>query len=253
MSAKKLLPIILSPLLLTSCGYVEMTKEEFGLAIGEIIESNDPNKIKDYKYEIHIKGNKGDSVISYDSFTSYDRKSDVFTNSFVMKFDSNKYESKTVVITTPEYCIYEKNGEKKTYYSDGSANEKIQYEEYSTYYQDYLKGNTEIDYVFSPNLLLEREKVYPIFDNGIDVSAKKNNNSYLLNWKVEHDEEKVFVLTGEKRKASYRYIDMKFDSNFFLLSGRREGDLLLKGGWYFGGLKGIYDASFEYKGSVNYL
>ena len=107
--------------------------------------------------------------------------------------------------------------------------------------------------MFSPNLLLEREKVYPIFDNGIDVSAKKNNNSYLLNWKVQHDEEKVFVLTGEKRKASYRYIDMKFDSNFFLLSGRREGYLLLKGGWYFGGLKGIYDASFEYKGSVNYL
>ena len=140
MSTKKLLPIILSPLLLTSCGYVEMTKEEFGLAIGEIIESNDPNKIKDYKYEIHIKGNKGDSVISYDSYTSYDRKNDVFTNSFVMNFDSNKYESKTVVTTTPEYCICEKDGEKETYYSDGSANEKIQYEEYSTYYQDYLKA-----------------------------------------------------------------------------------------------------------------
>ena len=46
---------------------------------------------------------------------------------------------------------------------------------------------------------------------------------------------------------------MKYDSNFFLLSGRREGDILLKGSWYFGGLKGIYDASFEYKGSVNYL
>ena len=46
---------------------------------------------------------------------------------------------------------------------------------------------------------------------------------------------------------------MKFDSNFFLLSDRREGDLLLKGGWYFGGLKGIYNAFFEYKGSVNYL
>ena len=56
--------------------------------------------------------------------------------------------------------------------------------------------------MFSPNLLLEREKDYPIFDNGIDVSAKKNNNSYLLNWKVEHDEEKVFVLTGEKKQVT---------------------------------------------------
>ncbi|MDD6227308.1 MAG: hypothetical protein PUB23_06150, partial [Bacilli bacterium] len=62
---------------LTSCGYTEMTKEEFGLAIGEIIESNDSNKTKDYKYEIHIKGNKGDSVISYDSYTSCDKKNDV--------------------------------------------------------------------------------------------------------------------------------------------------------------------------------
>ena len=56
--------------------------------------------------------------------------------------------------------------------------------------------------MFSPNLLLEREKDYPIFDNGIDVSAKKNNNSFLLNWKVEHDEEKVFVLTGEKKQVT---------------------------------------------------
>ena len=48
----------------------------------------------------------------------------------------------------------------------------------------------------------------------------------------------------------FKYIDLKYDSSFFLISGKKEGDYVPKAGIFKS--TGIYKATVEYKGSVVY-
>ena len=67
------------------------------------------------------------------------------------------------------------------------------------------------------------------------------------------DEKDCEEILGVEGELNFKYVDMKYDSSFFLLSGRREGDYPVNNKNIFGDLNGIYRSSLEYKGSVNYI
>ena len=149
MKTKYLLSILISTLLLTSCGYTEITREDYCSEVVLASDNKDVNKISSYKYEINFKADNDNDLIIIDVFTTYDRDKGSFTRTIDKTINGVKSLSKESIISTDEKVIYEIDGEVNTFEKESDVG-NLEYKEYSNAYVDYLFSNHVVDNNLSP-------------------------------------------------------------------------------------------------------
>lgn len=236
--------ILCSLITLTSCGYTEMTKDEYLSEIEKVREETDISKIDKYSYTITVNATKDDIKSSLVYVCKYDKKARKCSLEMDIDDNGEKTNQNREVVIYEDHIDLTYNGFKSLIYKSESS-----YNMYSSWPYLFIRGNSCTDYTFSPwYALFADSRIYPT--DSEKYSFKKSSSNYLVNYSIHLDEKEVFEICKIEQSMDFKYIDLKYDSSFFLISGKKEGDYVPKAGIFKS--TGIYKATVEYKGSVVY-
>ena len=240
------LSVILSSLLLSSCGYQEITLEEVHKDIEVAKESFSFDNVKLMSYSVDNEMVKDEKkyVVSVKCEYEYFEDKVVFKNS--VNKDNAKGKS------TYSYQLeVGKNSYNINTVTDGEevnvsfvANNALDQAQVDTYRKG-IEASFYIcpssDYSLAPLFMLYGNEFKDLSNSSYfkDFSGKKNSSSYLISYGVEATYE------GFDSVVSHSY-ELEYDSSFILKKGKRVGQLVSTS-FGLAGEEGIFEATFNYK------
>lgn len=240
----KLYILFIQTLLLSSCGSTPITFDEYKEKVLNVRQDFNYDNFSLSSYEYKLNGSSKNQDITFSYLCSYDK--DSLKIDYTITEKSVKKSSLTTFEFLDTSVIHIVDGNTNTYSQESNYNG---WEYFSKIWIEYFTYNCFTDLLLSPGYMLLHGS-YNLIDDLESFKGYKKGNNYITSFALSATKEQLDMSKIDAQSpVSWKYIDMKYDSNMYLVSGKREGDFVFTSRYF--DFKGVSDLemnySFKYK------